>query len=157
MSIISRILGNALKTHTSTSVCLNCPPDSLHTFPTFFLIVIVPIVQVDLFFCTICLNITNHKYELNIFISGQRTQSPGRVRPPSPVMVSRVQEKDELAGLNDRLAAYIDRMRFLENENRQLSTQIQSHEETVTREVTNIKVSAYCQMPQQQLHGYTFL
>ena len=77
-----------------------------------------------------------------MLISGQHTQqSPGRgARPPSPVMVSRVQEKEELAGLNDRLAAYIDRMRFLENENRHLTTQIESHEETITREVTNIKV-----------------
>ena len=79
--------------------------------------------------------------ELFVFALGQKTQrSPSRARPPSPVMVSRVQEKEELAGLNDRLASYIDRMRFLENENKQLSTQIESHEETITREVTNIKV-----------------
>lgn len=54
-------------------------------------------------------------------------------------MVSRVQEKQELAGLNDRLAAYIDRVRFLEGENAQLSTQVRATEETIQREVTNIK------------------
>ncbi len=65
-------------------------------------------------------------------------QSPGR-RPPSPTMISRVQEKQQLAGLNDRLAVYIDRVRQLESENRQLTTRVQTQEETVTREVTNIK------------------
>lgn len=66
-------------------------------------------------------------------------RSPGRMRPPSPTMISRIQEKQELAGLNDRLAQYIDRVRFLENENQQLSTQVRSVEETISRERTNIK------------------
>ena len=65
--------------------------------------------------------------------------SPGRNRPPSPTMVSRQQEKHELAGLNDRLAVYIDRVRHLENENSHLSKQVQTTEETVRRETTNIK------------------
>ena len=54
-------------------------------------------------------------------------------------MISRMEEKLTLASLNDRLAAYIDRVRTLENENRHLTTQIRSKEETVHREVTNIK------------------
>ena len=54
-------------------------------------------------------------------------------------MVSRVQEKNELASLNDRLAAYIDRVRQLEAENSRLSRMVQSQEETVTKEVTGIK------------------
>ena len=66
-------------------------------------------------------------------------RSPGRSRPPSPTVISRKQEKFELAGLNDRLAAYIDRVRYLENENHGLRLKIVGHEETVTREVTNIK------------------
>lgn len=70
--------------------------------------------------------------------SGSFSRSPGR-RPPSPTVVSRLQEKQELAGLNDRLASYIDRVRFLEHENKQLTTQVRTREETVTREVTNIK------------------
>ena len=64
--------------------------------------------------------------------------SPGR-RPPSPVMIARVQEKQELASLNDRLAAYIDRVRQLETDNSRLVRQVQTQEETVTREVSNIK------------------
>lgn len=41
--------------------------------------------------------------------------------------------------MNDRLAAYIDRVRQLESENTYLSKQIQVHDETVRRETTNIK------------------
>jgi len=67
------------------------------------------------------------------------TQSPRAGRPPSPTMISRVQEKNELASLNDRLAAYIDRMRQLETENSRLTRMVQSQEETVTKEVSGIK------------------
>lgn len=70
--------------------------------------------------------------------SGSFSRSPGR-RPPSPTVVSRLEEKKELAGLNDRLASYIDRVRYLEHENKQLTTQVRTREETVTREITNIK------------------
>ena len=70
--------------------------------------------------------------------SGSFSRSPGR-RPPSPTVVSRLEEKKELASLNDRLASYIDRVRQLEHENKQLSTQVRTREETVTREITNIK------------------
>jgi len=69
----------------------------------------------------------------------QSTSSPRPSRPPSPTMISRVQEKNELASLNDRLAAYIDRVRQLETENTRLSRMVQSQEETVTKEVTGIK------------------
>ena len=66
--------------------------------------------------------------------------SPGRRgRSPSPARLTRMQEKEQLQGLNDRLAAYIDRVRFLEAENSRLSVQVRSTEETVTREVTSIK------------------
>ena len=66
--------------------------------------------------------------------------SPGRrARSPSPARISRLQEKEELQGLNDRLAAYIDRVRFLENENNRLQVAVRSTEETVTREVSSIK------------------
>lgn len=41
--------------------------------------------------------------------------------------------------MNDRLAVYIDRARNLEQENGRLMMQMQTSEETVTREVTNIK------------------
>lgn len=48
-------------------------------------------------------------------------------------------EKCELQNLNDRLAAYIDRVRYLETENSRLSREVQTSHETVTREVSNLK------------------
>lgn len=75
--------------------------------------------------------------------SAKETSSPmksgARDRPPSPTMISRIQEKNELASLNDRLAVYIERVRQLETENSRLSRIVHSHEETVTKEVTGIK------------------
>ncbi|GFO46387.1 lamin [Plakobranchus ocellatus] len=66
--------------------------------------------------------------------------SPGRrSRPPSPSRISRLQEQEELQGLNDRLAAYIDKVRSLEAENNRLSLQVRSTEEVVRREVTSVK------------------
>lgn len=65
--------------------------------------------------------------------------SPRAGRPPSPTVVSRAQEKHELASLNDRLANYIDKVRSLEQENSKLTSIVQTHEETTTREVTNVK------------------
>jgi lamin B len=50
-----------------------------------------------------------------------------------------LQEKADLQNLNDRLAAYIDRVRFLETENSRLTMEIRTSQETVTREVSNIK------------------
>lgn len=65
--------------------------------------------------------------------------SPRRTRAPSPARLTRIQEKEELQSLNDRLANYIDRVRYLEGENSRLMVQVKSSEETVSREVTNIK------------------
>ncbi|CAN8004925.1 unnamed protein product [Ixodes hexagonus] len=59
--------------------------------------------------------------------------------PLSMSRVSRIQEKNELAHLNDRLAAYIDRVRHLESENSKLTKQIETSQETRTREVTSVK------------------
>lgn len=57
----------------------------------------------------------------------------------SPTRHSRLVEKAELQGLNDRLAVYIDRVRYLENENARLTVEVQSSVETITRETSNIK------------------
>ncbi|XP_005189553.1 lamin-C isoform X1 [Musca domestica] len=63
----------------------------------------------------------------------------GAGSPTSPTRTSRLQEKEELQHLNDRLACYIDRMRHLENENNRLTQELQLAQDTVTREVSNIK------------------
>ncbi|XP_061172911.1 prelamin-A/C-like [Saccostrea echinata] len=66
--------------------------------------------------------------------------SPGRrARQASPARISRQEEKSQLQNLNDRLAAYIDRIRNLETENSRLLVQVRSSEETVTREVSSVK------------------
>lgn len=53
--------------------------------------------------------------------------------------MSRLQEKEELRELNDRLAHYIDRVRALELENDRLQLKISEREEVTTREVSGIK------------------
>lgn len=63
-------------------------------------------------------------------------------RPTSPLsshLKSRIQEKEQLQGLNDRLAAYIDRVRSLESENSRLSLTLSQSHEITHREVTSIK------------------
>ncbi|XP_067626848.1 lamin-C isoform X2 [Eurosta solidaginis] len=62
--------------------------------------------------------------------------SPGTT---SPARTTRIQEKEELQHLNDRLACYIDRMRNLENDNNRLTQELHIAQDTVTREVSNIK------------------
>ncbi|XP_075467765.1 lamin-B2 [Ascaphus truei] len=67
-------------------------------------------------------------------------QSPrGPATPLSPTRISRLQEKEELRHLNDRLAVYIDRVRSLELENDRLMVKISEKEEVTTREVSGVK------------------
>lgn len=63
----------------------------------------------------------------------------GSATPLSPARLSRLQEKEELRELNDRLAHYIDRVRALELENDKLLLRISEKEEVTTREVSGIK------------------
>ena len=91
---------------------------------------------------------------------GSPAPSAPRPRPPSPLSptkISRTEEKRQLGHLNDRLAAYIDRVRSLELENSRLEQQVlqlevcealvnvllylqvMSIEETTTREVTSVR------------------
>ncbi|BFZ01480.1 hypothetical protein BsWGS_04519 [Bradybaena similaris] len=71
------------------------------------------------------------------YSSSSRRSGSGRT--PSPARLSRMQEQEELQGLNDRLAAYIDKVRSLEAENSRLSSQVKSTEEVIRREVTTVK------------------
>ncbi|XP_053910978.1 lamin-B1 isoform X1 [Cuculus canorus] len=57
----------------------------------------------------------------------------------SPTRISRLQEKEELRQLNDRLAVYIEKVRSLEAENRGLQEQITEREEVRCREFTGLK------------------
>lgn len=59
--------------------------------------------------------------------------------PITPTRLSRIQEKNVLASLNDRLAAYIERNQQLENENASITKQLGKSEETMLRTVTRVK------------------
>ncbi|NXF11433.1 LMNB1 protein, partial [Smithornis capensis] len=59
--------------------------------------------------------------------------------PHSPTRMSRLQEKEELRRLNDRLAVYIDKVRSLETENSALQLQATQREEVCGREVSGLK------------------
>uniref|UniRef100_A0A3P9LWY5 Lamin B2 n=1 Tax=Oryzias latipes TaxID=8090 RepID=A0A3P9LWY5_ORYLA len=59
--------------------------------------------------------------------------------PLSPTRISRLQEKQDLQQLNDRLAVYIERVRALELENDRLMVKVSEKEEVTTREVTGLK------------------
>lgn len=71
------------------------------------------------------------------YVSGGSTAFSGRAK--SPARVSRLEEKDQLTTLNDRLAAYIDHIRSLEKDNERLTLQVHTFEETSKREVDNVK------------------
>lgn len=70
--------------------------------------------------------------------SGAQT---GSSTPLSPTRITRLQEKEDLQELNDRLAVYIDRVRSLETENAGLRLRITESEEVVSREVSGIKAA----------------
>uniref|UniRef100_A0A8C5TAZ9 Lamin-B2 n=1 Tax=Malurus cyaneus samueli TaxID=2593467 RepID=A0A8C5TAZ9_9PASS len=72
-------------------------------------------------------------------MSGTPSRGTPGGTPLSPTRISRLQEKEELRQLNDRLAVYIDRVRALELENDRLLLKISEKEEVTTREVSGIK------------------
>ncbi|CAH1726488.1 lamin Dm0-like [Aphis gossypii] len=72
--------------------------------------------------------------------STTNSEKSRRTATLSPTRFSRIQEKHELQNLNNRLAAYIDRVKYLEAENSKLTQELHSSEQVTTREVSNVKV-----------------
>lgn len=60
--------------------------------------------------------------------------------PVSPTRITRLQEKEEMQSLNDRLIIYIETVRNLEGENFRLKNEMTSYNEVSTRDVSEIKV-----------------
>ena len=57
----------------------------------------------------------------------------------SPHKISRMQERDELGHLNNRLSVYIERVKNLEAENASLSAEIETTKVRTQNEVNNMK------------------
>ncbi len=72
-----------------------------------------------------------------IFTNGP---NKGQRSPVSPTRITRLQEKEEMQSLNDRLCIYIETVRNLQSENHRLKTEITSYSEVSTRDVSEIKV-----------------
>lgn len=65
----------------------------------------------------------------------------GANTPLSPNRITRLQEKEDLSNLNDRLAVYIDKVRSLESENAGPRLRITESETEVSRELTGLKAA----------------
>lgn len=67
--------------------------------------------------------------------------SSERLGAASPTKMTRVQEKEELQHLNDRLAVYIDRVKSLEEMNTKLTAEITLIKSRTQTEVESVKSS----------------
>ena len=75
-------------------------------------------------------------------VAAESTSSDSRpVSPTSGALLfTRIEEKKSLQLLNDKLAAYIDKVRSLESENCTLFKRVQSTEESFAKEVSSVKL-----------------
>ncbi|NXS06770.1 LAML3 protein, partial [Neodrepanis coruscans] len=72
--------------------------------------------------------------------TGSRSLGRAAESPLSPARLSRLQEKEELQQLNDRLAAYIERVRALEAEKSVLQQRLAEQEASCDRELGCLRV-----------------
>ncbi|XP_050165881.1 lamin-L(III)-like isoform X1 [Myiozetetes cayanensis] len=72
--------------------------------------------------------------------SGTRSLGRAAETPLSPARLSRLQEKEELQQLNDRLAAYIERVRALEADNSALQLRLSEQEAGTDRELDCLRL-----------------
>ncbi|NXS45460.1 LAML3 protein, partial [Balaeniceps rex] len=73
-------------------------------------------------------------------VSGSRSLGHVAVSPLSPTRLSRLQEKEELQQLNDRLAVYIERVRALEADKSALQQRLAEQEAGSDREVGSLRL-----------------
>uniref|UniRef100_A0A3B3SE89 Lamin A n=1 Tax=Paramormyrops kingsleyae TaxID=1676925 RepID=A0A3B3SE89_9TELE len=72
---------------------------------------------------------------------GQKRGTRSGTAAMSPNRITRLQEKEDLSNLNDRLAVYIDKVRSLELENAGLRMRITESETEVSRELSGMKAA----------------
>ncbi|XP_059363970.1 lamin-A-like [Carassius carassius] len=71
----------------------------------------------------------------------KRNTRGGTTTVLSPNRITRLQEKEDLSNLNDRLAVYIDKVRSLEVENAGLRMRITESETEISRELSGMKAA----------------